>query len=848
MTKWRLHTYLYLLILSPVALSGVPGIKLKPVHYYDEQKEYPEYRSVVGRKLVLPCNITPPSPDDRVSLVLWYRGTSGNPLYGVDARNEPVENAKHVIRDEYSSRTSLNITARSASLVIQPVTEDDAGEYRCRVDYQRGRTSHRKLNVSIIVPPKDIYIRYGDHRYEGGRIGPFDEGSYLNLTCEAVGGNPPPIVSWWSGSILIDDTYWRVSEEAVANSLDIPYLYRNYSMMALTCNASNTNFIPPRSITVKIDLNLKPQIVRISSPRSPLLAGIEMEITCQSQGSLPPAEITWWMEGKKLKASQKPVTGNRKVTTSHIFISPRKEDNGKKLVCRAKNPRLSESALEDIWKLDVQYKPELYLELQTSDEDNVLREGTSVYLDCKINANPQYREVQWILDDHRLFSNPVNGIEIHGHTLMIKNVSREHEGSYRCAADNLIGKGEISPICASRPKTIYGVGKEGKVDILCELIAEPLEVVFRWRFNTSGETVDVNSFSSNRTSSVATFSPKSKYDYGTLYCWGENSIGVQQEPCVFNIIPSARPEPVTNCSVENQTERSFTVNCIAGEDGGLNQRFHLEVYTKNSHRLLVNHTRFDQPIFEVNDLPPDSSLRISIYGSTARGKSPAVLIDTKTLLSTEKQPGIVFPLLISPLVAVLLGIIIVLVILGMIVLIIVKQRRNRLQQGVSLGPGDDQKSNEQIKNIDDQPDPEDKCPDVVPPRNVSSEDMMKNPAINMTDLGTQRIYENLRIDRDRTYENIIAREDFLPNQEELMYRELSPSEPKTQLVRRTDVEHTEYANIDHQRSHNLRPCPRMETGEELDGFSVETPLMNSLKNDRRWGRTDRKRPVVSTAV
>ncbi|XP_076366225.1 nephrin-like isoform X2 [Tachypleus tridentatus] len=821
MRKWSFHYYLYLLIISPVVLSGVPGIKLKPVHYYDEQKEYPEYRSVVGRKLVLPCNITPPSSDDRVSLVLWYRGTSGNPLYGVDARNEPVEKAKHLIHNEYSSRTSLNITTRSASLVIQPVTEDDAGEYRCRVDYQRGRTSHRKLNVSIIVPPKDIYIRYGDHRYEGGKIGPFDEGSYLNLTCEAAGGNPPPIVSWWSGSIVIDDTYWRVSEEAVANTFEIPCLYRNYSMMALTCNASNTNFIPPKSITVKIDLNLKPQTVRISSLRSPLLAGIEMEITCQSQGSIPPAEITWWLEGKELKASKKPVTGNRRVTTSHISISPRKEDNGKILVCQAKNPRLSESALEDIWKLDVQYKPELYLELQTSDQDNVLREGTDVYLDCKINANPQYREVQWILDDHRLFSNPVNGIEIHGHTLMIKNVSREHEGRYRCAAENSIGKGEseniflnvlFSPICASRPKTIYGVGKEGKVDILCELIAEPIEVVFRWRFNTSGETVDVNSFSSNRTRSIAIFSPKSKYDYGTLYCWGENIIGVQQEPCVFNIIPSARPEPVTNCSVENQTERSFTVNCIAGEDGELNQQFHLEVYTKNSHQLLVNHTRFDEPVFEVNDLPPDSPLRISIYRSTARGKSRAVLIDTRTLLSTEKHTGTVFPLLISPLVAVLLGVIIVLVILGMIALIIVKQRRNRLQEETEL------------------------------------EDMMKNPANNITDLGNQRIYENLRIDRDRTYENIIAREYFLPNQEELTYTELSLSEPKTQLVRRTDVEHTEYANIDHQRGHNLRPCQRMETGDELDGFSVETPLMNSLQNNKRWGRTDRKRPAVSTAV
>jgi hypothetical protein len=29
-------------------------------------------------------------------------------------------------------------------------------------------------------------------------------------------------------------------------------------------------------------------------------------------------------------------------------------------------------------------------------------------------------------------------------------------------------------------------------------------------------------------------------DYGTLLCWGSNEMGMQTEPCVFNIIPAGK--------------------------------------------------------------------------------------------------------------------------------------------------------------------------------------------------------------------------------------------------------------------------------------------------------------------
>ncbi|XP_022240421.1 myelin-associated glycoprotein-like isoform X5 [Limulus polyphemus] len=762
MKRSRFYSYLNLLILIQVAMSGVPGIKLKAAHYYyDGQKEYPEYDSVVGRKITLPCNITPPSQDDRVSLVLWYHGTSENPLYSVDARNEPVAQAKRVVHDEYASRATLNITIRTIYLIIEPVTEEDAGEYRCRVDYQIGRTTHRKLKVNIIVPPKEIYVRHGDQIFNDGSVGPIEEDSFLNLTCEATGGKPPPSVIWWHGSTLLDDTYWKVSEEIVANTLVIPYVHRNYSFRAFTCNASNTDSIIPASVTVELDLV---------------------------------------------------------------------------------------------------YEPLLSLTLRTSDKNNVIQEGTDVYLECNINANPQFRELLWKFNGKILISNPVNGIVIQGPSLILRNVTRAQDGIYHCVADNVIGKGQsndihmavsFAPVCETRQKTIYIVGRQEKVRIYCEVTAKPTDVVFRWTFNTSSETVDADSVNSTGTTSFAVFSPKCKYDYGIVYCWGENIIGIQKEPCVFNILPAARPDPVANCSVENQTQKSFTVECTAGDDGGLTQHFHLVAYNRKSNELLVNHTSLDLPIFKINGLPPGSPLRIFIYASNAQGNSISLVLETRTLLSAEKHTGNLPPALFSPLLAILLGLILVLVILAVIVLFTIKQRRTRMQQGVTLGSSNGPKSNDHLKTIVDQTETEEKCPDLIPFRSTIAstefDDTFMSPSVIMTDMGTHQIYENLKIIGKQTYGYTKTHQEFIPHtQEKLVYNELAFPESKAHVLKRSNQ--TEYVHVDRLGNSSLRSCPGFENAEELDGYSVETPLMKSLKNERRWEKTERKRSVISTAV
>lgn len=105
--------------------------------------------AVIGSTVYLPCSISPPSADDAILLVLWYRLDLPNPIYTLDTRSVPE--AKHFSSRVLGSRAHFNVSRRStAHLKIEPVEEDDEGEYRCRIDYKRGRTLNRLVKLNVI--------------------------------------------------------------------------------------------------------------------------------------------------------------------------------------------------------------------------------------------------------------------------------------------------------------------------------------------------------------------------------------------------------------------------------------------------------------------------------------------------------------------------------------------------------------------------------------------------------------------------------------------------------------------------------------------------------------------------
>ncbi|GFY38394.1 ig-like domain-containing protein [Trichonephila inaurata madagascariensis] len=95
-------------------------------------------------------------------------------------------------RTVLGGRARFNLSPQrpsAASLTLENVQKDDAGEYRCRVDFRRGRTLSWLVKLNVIVPTNSLVIKDKENKTLTGTIGPYKEGSSLTLVCEAQGVN-----------------------------------------------------------------------------------------------------------------------------------------------------------------------------------------------------------------------------------------------------------------------------------------------------------------------------------------------------------------------------------------------------------------------------------------------------------------------------------------------------------------------------------------------------------------------------------------------------------------------------------------------------------------------------------
>ena len=237
--------------------SGNPQPQVSRMQEEASQTAY----GVVGGKAALPCNITPPTPDDAVSLILWYKEESTTPIYSLDARKGSLDQARHASSDSLATRSYFSTLQRNAHLLVENLAEEDAGEYRCRADFRKARTRNSAVFLKVITPPEKPVIKDASNEVLPSLIGPLNEGDSLVLVCETRGGKPRPSLTWWRESALLDDSSELTGSGGLRNQLDIVSLQRHDLMAVFTCQASNNNISAPLASSVTVDLNCESSAV-----------------------------------------------------------------------------------------------------------------------------------------------------------------------------------------------------------------------------------------------------------------------------------------------------------------------------------------------------------------------------------------------------------------------------------------------------------------------------------------------------------------------------------------------------------------------------------------------------------
>ncbi|XP_055605668.1 uncharacterized protein LOC129753845 [Uranotaenia lowii] len=379
------------------------------------------------------------------------------------------------------------------------------------------------------------------------------------------------------------------------------------------------------------------------------------------------------------------------VTVSILAFRPTIDDKGKYLSCRAEMAVIPDAGKEDGWKLDIYHVPVVTLEYGTNyNYTSSIREGADVYFECNIKSNPWVYKVTWKHQGKELSSSIVDGIIVSNQSLVLQNVSRERAGLYTCVGSNREGDGEsnpvhldikFAPVCRPGLVTTYNVGRYEQAKIVCELEANPTEVAFVWKHNTSvAENLDFPAaqVTSEQAKSILRFKPISESDYGTLLCWGTNEIGAQTEPCVFNLIPAGKPDALSNCTILNQTFDMLQIECLEGFDGGLQQEFLAEMYVIGN-RQLIGSIKTRAPLFDLKGLEPGVGYNIFLSARNSKGASDPTYLQAFTLKNPEKQTDLSLvyaPTLhqIKPFIGTLLGVVAAIISIASIIVCITRLR------------------------------------------------------------------------------------------------------------------------------------------------------------------------------
>ncbi|KAG6444116.1 hypothetical protein O3G_MSEX003223 [Manduca sexta] len=550
------------------------------------------------------------------------------------------------VTTHWSDPTTLGVRAtfrsdsRPAVLVLSKLRPEDSGQYRCRVDFIKSPTKNTRLNLTVLIPPERlIVLNQEGNEIRGGVLGPYDEGTEVNLTCVAVGGRPTARVSWWKSHALLANSEARATVSF--------RLQRSDFGTDVTCQAVTDPLIPPVSENISIDVNLRPLWVRLQGGKRPLVAGQSTELVCQAVGARPKPNISWWKGGTRLKTVRETTSTDGNVTSSILTFMPSIEDAGRVLSCRAVQPSLPHSTHEDGWKMEIQHLPVVKLELGANLDASKVVEGSDVYLDCRVRANPWHNHVYFTHNGAVVKPGP--GVLLANQSLVLQKVSRKAAGSYVCSARNSLGEGssdalildvKFAPTCKSTQPLVMRAARGELVEIECDLDANPKDsMAFHWWFNSSAHSKHELATSSMTTAQnmpgTYLYMVNTSADYGWVQCSGSNLVGRQTKPCLFHILPADKPATPKACEITNVTYDSLTLNCTPGHDGGIRQSFLLQVFDMTTGLLLRNISN-DEPEFEVSGLAA-STLSVAVRAYNRKGSSEPLSLTSNLLKYPQRH-------------------------------------------------------------------------------------------------------------------------------------------------------------------------------------------------------------------
>ncbi|XP_074972569.1 cell adhesion molecule 1 isoform X5 [Phalacrocorax aristotelis] len=191
---------------------------------------------------------------------------------------------------------------------------------------------------------------------------------------------------------------------------------------------------PPQEIYTTITVLVPPRNLVIDIQKEVAVEGEEIELNCTAMASRPATTIRWFKGNKELTGKAEVEQWSDMYTvTSQLVLKVGREDDGVPVICVVDHPAVKD--LQTQRYLEVMYKPQVRVS-QNYPVQGLTREGEPLELTCAAFGKPQPTDMRWLRVDDEMPQHVV----VSGSNLLISNLNKTDNGTYRCEASNAVGK------------------------------------------------------------------------------------------------------------------------------------------------------------------------------------------------------------------------------------------------------------------------------------------------------------------------------------------------------------------------------------------------------------------------
>ncbi|XP_049818622.1 hemicentin-1 isoform X3 [Aethina tumida] len=434
-----------------------------------------EVRAHVDSTVSLPCKVDVKQCGTLHS-VKWYKDTSRIYVYSQAGSITRAEG-------DATDRMTVEYTTDSveAVLKISSVKVEDEATYKCEITYLEVIENCDVVQIvklQTLIAPKSVRVLGNDGISIKNHtvLEPKDEGTEVDLICEAIGGKPIPKVTWYNGTTEITRAAYTAIDDGNGVGTGTSKLQLTLSRGDLNarfeCKVESPALESPITTWIMVDVNVRPTKVSLSGVNNHVVQGTNVLLYCDVYGARPAATVRWTNESTPITNETLKETSaeyNKDLamistrvdqehdgtftTKSSLTFKASQWENSRLFHCYAENEvlkRRNEPELHELISMDVRYPPVVSVSPSyiVENETTGLSVRKNVLLKCKYFANPQeLKGVVWSKDGKNMsLSDPEKyaGGNIENPPLVIYNVSREDMGNYTCSLRNEVGS-EQSP-------------------------------------------------------------------------------------------------------------------------------------------------------------------------------------------------------------------------------------------------------------------------------------------------------------------------------------------------------------------------------------------------------------------